>query len=133
MQKADGTRATSPEENATVFSEHFEKLYGHTPSFDSSVIELLQQRDAAPNLDHTPSDVEIRRAVQRLNYTAPGESGVPAPLFKALISTGAGFDLVRAMVLAFWVSGRVGDGSTRHPAEEGRPQSAGQLQGHHDA
>jgi len=109
MQKADGTRATSPEENATVFSEHFEKLYGHTPSFDSSVIELLQQRDAAPNLDHTPSDVEIRRAVQRLNDTAPGESGVPAPLFKALISTGAGFDLVRAMVLAFWVSGEVPD------------------------
>eukprot|EP00966_Prymnesium_polylepis_P191242 4432400-Prymnesium_polylepis.1 len=74
MKKADGSRATTPEENAAVFAEHFEKLYGHTATFDPSVIDLLQQRDVTPDLDHLPTDEEIRRAVGRLHDTAPGES-----------------------------------------------------------
>ena len=32
---------------------------------------------------------------------------MPAQLFKALISTSAGFDLVRSMVLRFWETGEV--------------------------
>ena len=107
MTKADGTRATTPEENATVFAEHFEKLYGHTASFDPTVIDMLQQREVATGLDHPPSDDEIRHAVGRLNNTAPGESGVVAPLFKALIATSAGFDIIRSMVLHFWETGEV--------------------------
>ena len=84
-----------------MFAEHFKKLYGHTATFDPSVIDLLQQRDVTPELDHLPTDEEIRRAVGRLHDTAPGESGVAAPLFKALITTRVGFDLVRQMVLQF--------------------------------
>ena len=107
MQKADGTRASTPEENAAVFKSSFEKLYGRAASFDPSVLDSLPQLLTAPDLDHIPTDIEIRTAVRRLNNTAPGESGVPAPLFKALISTGAGFDVVRSMVTRFWESGDV--------------------------
>ena len=107
MRKADGTRASTPEENAAVFASHFEQLYGRTPSYDPSVLERLPQHPTAPNLDHPPTDDEIRRAVRRLNNTAPGESGVPAQLFKALVSTSAGFGVVRSMVLCFWETGQV--------------------------
>ena len=107
MQKADGTRASTAEENAAVFAAHFEQLYGRAPSYDASVLELLPQHSTAPDLDHAPTDDEIRRAVRRLNNTAPGESGVPAQLFKALISTGAGFDVVSSMVHRFWETGEV--------------------------
>ena len=34
MKKDDGTRASTPEENAGVFAKHFEKLYGREASFD---------------------------------------------------------------------------------------------------
>ena len=110
MKKADGTRATTPEENAGVFAEHFEKLYGREASFDPSVLELISQRDVMPDLDQAPSDDEIRRAVRRLNDTAPGESGVVAPLFKALISAGDGFNIIRKTVLDFWESGEMPTG-----------------------
>ena len=109
MRKRDGTRATTSEENASVFAEHFEKLYGHEASYDPSVIDLLPQRGVVPDLEHPPSDEEIRHAVKRLNDTAPGKSGVAAPLFKALITTAAGFDLVCSMALSFWETGKVPD------------------------
>ena len=101
MKKADGTRASTPEENATVFADHFEQLYGHTATYDSSVIDLLPQCEVKPGLDHVPTDDEIRSSVGRLNNTAPGDSGVVAQLFKALISTADGFHLVRTMVHHF--------------------------------
>ena len=78
MTKPDGSRASSPEENAQVFAEHFEQLYGREPSFDPSVLSLLQQRDVATGLDHAPTDDEIRRALARLHNTSPGPSGLPA-------------------------------------------------------
>ena len=107
MKKADGMRATTPEENATVFAEHFEQLYGHEATYDPSVIDLLQQRPVMPDLNHVPTDDEIRNAMRRLNNSAPGDSGVVAPLFKALISTDSGFGLVREMVYHFWQTGEV--------------------------
>ena len=99
--------ATTPEENATVFAEHFEQLYGHEATFDPSVIDVLPQRPVMPGVDHMPTDLEIRSAVRRLNNTSPGDTGVSAPLFKALISTELGFGLVRTMVHHFWQTGEV--------------------------
>ena len=37
--------ATTPEDNAQVFADHFEKLYGRRPSYDPTVIDLLKQRE----------------------------------------------------------------------------------------
>ena len=55
MRKADGTLANSPEENATVFAEHFDGLYGRAESFDASVLDLMAQRPTFPDLDHDRS------------------------------------------------------------------------------
>ena len=104
MRKADGSLATSPEEKATVFADHFEGLYQHPPSFDPAVIELVRQRDVMPGLDGLPTDAEINSAMGQLRNTAPGPSGLPAALWKALAATAEGYALVRQIVHAFWES-----------------------------
>ena len=87
MRKADGALAASPEENAAVFADHFQQLYGRTPTFDPTVLELMQQRDVVSGLDGLPTDAELRSALGRLRNTAPGLSGPPAALWKALGAT----------------------------------------------
>jgi hypothetical protein len=102
MQKPDGTKASSPEENAAVFADHFESLYGRAPSVDASVLELLRQRPTAVGLDGPPTDKEIKTAVGKLRVSAPGDSGLTAPLWKALMATDEMFALLRQLVLSVW-------------------------------
>ena len=71
---------------------------------DASVMELVQQRDVMPGLDGLPTDAEINSALGRLRNTAPGPSGLPAALWKALAATAEGYALVRQIVHAFWES-----------------------------
>ena len=104
MRKADGSLASSPEENAAVFADHFQNLYGVTQPFDRAVLNELPQRAVMPGLDGDPTDKEIRSALGRLHDTAPGPSGLPARVWKALGSTDESFSLIRQMVLAFWSS-----------------------------
>ena len=66
------------------------------------MLSLLQQREVAPDLDHAPTDKEIRCALSKLHDTAPGASGLPAAAWKALGSTEASFSLIRDIVLRFW-------------------------------
>jgi hypothetical protein len=104
MRKADGTYAETPEENAAVHAEHYAKLYGRKPSVDASVLDALPQRALVTGLDHVPTNAEIRRALGKLHDTAPGDSGLPAAVWKALGSTSESFALVTQMVVAFWES-----------------------------
>jgi hypothetical protein len=104
MTKPDGTKAETPEENATVFADAFSKLYGRTPTFDESVLDALPQSDVVTGLDHEPTSKEIRHALAKLHDTAPGDSGLCAPLWKALGETAESFALVQEVVLAFWRS-----------------------------
>ena len=41
MQKEDGSKCFTSEENAKVFRHHFEKLYNREPVFDASVLETF--------------------------------------------------------------------------------------------
>ena len=84
--------------SGVVFAEHFKSLYGREPSIDASVLNALPQRLVVTGADHAPTDIEIRTAVSKLNDTAPGDSGLKAPLWKALISTSEGFALVSRQV-----------------------------------
>ena len=104
MKKTDGSLATSPEENAGVFADAFEKLYDRTPQVDASVLDALPQSPEITGLDHNPVDREIRTALSKLHDTAPGDSGLPAAVWKALGETAESFALVRQIVLAFWSS-----------------------------
>ena len=101
MKKSDGSRADSAEENATVFADHFETLYGRTPAFKWEVLDTISQQPTATGLDHLPTDIEVRSALAKLNNTSPGESGLPAAVWKALGATEATFSLLRSIVHRF--------------------------------
>ena len=107
MRFADGSIACSAEENAAVHAEAGTALYGRTSVFDASVLTSLRQRAVMPGLDHVPTEEEIRRCVGKLHDTAPGASGLPAIVWKALVSTSEGYELIEHMVHRFWATAEV--------------------------
>ena len=74
MTKSDGTKCTNANENAEVFREHFQKLFGRTPVFDPTVLDLLDSHPIHEGLDHPPTDLEIINATRNLKNNSPGES-----------------------------------------------------------
>ena len=87
MTKSDGTKCSNANENAEVFREHFQKLYGRTPAFDPTVLDLLDSHPIHEGLDHPPTDLEIINATRNLKNNSPGESGIMPLMFKCLISS----------------------------------------------
>ena len=104
MKKPDGTLCKTPEENAEVFKNHFQELYGRQPAFDASVLEHLQQHNIVPNCDHTPDDEEITKATRRLKDRGPGDSGICPHVWKALIKHEQSYSILKAVVVDFWES-----------------------------
>jgi exonuclease III len=102
MKKADGSKCTNSEENAEVFREHFQKLYGRQPKYDFTVLELLERKPIFEGLDHTPTNAEIIKATTSLKNNAPGESGLTPLMFKTLISNKETLALLREVVVDFW-------------------------------
>ena len=104
MRREDGTITVTPIEGAEVFASHFNQLYGRTPSFDPTVLDLLDQEPVFPDIDGLPTDDEIAKGISRLHATSPGASGTHARLWQALASTSAGFDYIRHFITHFWVT-----------------------------
>ena len=102
-QRRDGSIASSPEEIAEVFHQHFTDLYGRTPQWDPTVLDDMPQIPVSPD-DGLPSDDEICRAIKKLHGTGPGNSGLHARLWQALELGGgiAGLDHIRQCI---WTSG----------------------------
>ena len=73
MKLRDGTFASSAEENAEVFAQHFEKLYNSaTSNYDETILSNLPLRAAAQGLDHAPTKLEMHEAISKLHDSAPG-------------------------------------------------------------
>ena len=102
MKKPDGTVCKTPEENATVFRDHFQQLYGRQPAFDASVLEALSQHQTVPNLEHTPDDVEIKKATRKLKDKAPGDSDICPQVWKALIEHQPTYAVLKSVIVDFW-------------------------------
>ena len=85
MKKPDGTLCSTPQENATVFYEHFNHLYNKEPNFDASILDSIPHHDIVQGCDHDPTDDEIRKAIQKLKNTSPGNSGIQPQKWKCLI------------------------------------------------
>ena len=92
MKKEDGTLCKTAEENAEVFRSHFEKLYGQPPVYDRSVIDIIPQRPVVSGLDHPPDDEELITSISLLKDNAPGDSGIPAKVWKTLSEYEESFD-----------------------------------------
>ena len=106
LKRRDGSMASTPEDVADVFAEHFSELYGRAPLFDESVLNMVEPLPVVSD-EGTPSDTEIHGALRKLHATAPGASGLHARLWKAFSSTDEGFDHVRHCVLHFWATEHV--------------------------
>ena len=76
MKKTDGSTCQTPEENAEVFREHFQKLYEREADYDPTVIDMIHQEAIVEGLDHEPSDEEIKEALEKLHDSGPGYSGL---------------------------------------------------------
>ena len=102
LRKADGSICSTPEENASTFLSHFQQLYQRAPTCDDSVIDLLPDSVCHVNADLPPTDAEIKAAIQKLNNTAPGVSGILSTLWKSLATNDDSFELIRLVVLEFY-------------------------------
>ena len=77
MKIPDGTFAPSAEENAEVFSKHFEKLYNSAGEsiYDETILSNIPLRATAQGLDHTPFKLEISRLSASCTTQPPALQG----------------------------------------------------------
>ena len=104
MTKSDGSKCTTPAENAEVFREHFEKLFDRVPTFSEEAASMIEQLPVRDEYGEEPDDDEIRAACRRLKEKAPGDSGLLPQFWKALSSEPSTFDLIKQLILNFWRS-----------------------------
>lgn len=104
MKKPDGSLCKTPEENATVFNHHFEKLYGNQVNYEETVLDLLAQRPIFEKCDGIPTDEEIRIAISKLKNKAPGESGVMTQSWKSLVDSPEIFQILKSIITDFWTT-----------------------------
>ena len=102
MQKADGSKCTTPEENADVFRAHFEKLYNREEMFDPSVLQSVPQSPTMNSLSTIPDAIEIKKAILRLKDKAPGSSGITAAMLKSLIDNVHCFNYFVSIIVDIW-------------------------------
>ena len=107
MKRPDKSVCKTPEENAEVFKEHFEKLFSRLPNYDVSVLEMLDQLTPAEDLDHPPTDEEIHLAIKNLRNTGPGDSGICAQVYKCLSGSVDPYSRMKQMILHFWETGEI--------------------------
>ena len=81
MKKPDGTKCMSPAENAEVFRNHFAQLYEKKPTNSDSIDTQLNQLPIRPEMDGLTTEKEINLAIQQLNNSAAGASGIRAEIY----------------------------------------------------
>ena len=101
-EKPDGTKCTSPAENAEVFRNHFAQLYKKQPTNRDSIDEQLNQLPIRPEMDDFPTDKEINLAIQQSNNSAAGASGIRSEIYKALATNPETFSIIRRITHDFW-------------------------------
>ena len=102
MQKIDGSKCTTPEENAEVFRAHFVKLYNREEMFDPSILQSIPQSSILNSLSAIPDALEIKKAVFRLKNKAPGLSGITAPMLKSLADNDHCFNYFVSIIVDIW-------------------------------
>ena len=102
MKKPDGKKCTSPAENAEVFRNNLAQLYKKQPTNCDSIDEQLNQLPICPEMDDLPTNKNINLAIQQLNNSAAGASGIRAEIYKALATNPETFSIIRRITHNFW-------------------------------
>ena len=79
----------------------FTTLRKKNPNRDS-IDEQLNQLPICPEMDDLPTDKEINLAIQQLNNSAAGASGIRAEIYKALATNLETFSTIRIITHDFW-------------------------------
>ena len=105
MKKSDGSMCTSEQENAEVFRVHFEKLYNNITPFDASAIDAIIQRPVNDTLDSAPTTDDVEKHVRLMKSgKSPGDNGISAEAYKALLANTETTGLILDVILDFWNS-----------------------------
>ena len=70
MQKEDGSKCTTSEENAEVFRQHFEKLYNREEAFDESILSSIPDYPFNDSLSQAPNtdckdDMDVANRIKK--------------------------------------------------------------------
>eukprot|EP00117_Sycon_ciliatum_P015630 scpid74294/ scgid15399/ Craniofacial development protein 2; p97 bucentaur protein len=80
----NGNICTSPAEQGQRWSRHFTKVYNIPSTFDSGVIDQVEQQDIVEELGEPPNLAELQRAVSAMsNGKAAGGSDILPEMVKA--------------------------------------------------
>jgi len=101
MKKPDGTLCKTPEENAGVFRDHFQQLYGRQPTFDAYVLHSLPQHETHIGHDLIPNDDEILKATRKLKDKGPGDSGISPQVWEAIVENELTFIILKSYYYRF--------------------------------
>ena len=102
MCKEDGSKYITSKENADVFKRHFEKLYRREPSYDRTVLDLLDQLPLQQEYDSPPTDDDIKKAVLGLRNKAPGDSGITPRMLKSILKDEQLYIIFKHIIIDFW-------------------------------
>eukprot|EP00957_Ditylum_brightwellii_P059099 4483326-Ditylum_brightwellii.AAC.1 len=88
MRKADGSKATTDEENMEVFCEHFSHILNNQNLLpcDITALDLIHSCHDFTHLENEPSLTEVTTALCRMeNGKAPGPSGITSDALKVMV------------------------------------------------
>eukprot|EP00957_Ditylum_brightwellii_P157841 12014221-Ditylum_brightwellii.AAC.1 len=119
MQKADGIKATTDEENAEVFCEHFSCIFNNQNLLpcDITMLDLIYPCHDFTHLANELSFVEVTAALHCMdNRKGPGPSSITADALKAMMwkeyqpeneldNNDAEYlaSVIKGMILDFWL------------------------------
>ena len=104
FRKEDGSFCLNDKENKEVAHKHFgEKVFDKETVYDVETIENLHQYPIESNMEREPSMDEMSTAISKLsNGKSPGENGIPAEAFKALLCDSENRDYLLQSLISFW-------------------------------
>ena len=85
LTKPDGSRTTNDKENISIMRAHCEQLFNNKKNVSDNALELIDQRNIEPDLDHPITWKEFTKAINGLkNNKSPGANEIPAEAFKSM-------------------------------------------------
>ena len=110
-KQSTGELCATPEESGAVMAEHLrDNVYNMASSFDSSVLEDVEQRKLSDEIekamDAPPTEKEVSRAIFNMkNRKAGGDDGIPAEYYKTTWGDESGKNEIMFFIHSYWQSG----------------------------
>jgi hypothetical protein len=106
LKKVDGSICQTKAETRAALSDGLGATFDKIASFDASIIDQIPQRPVLAHLDKAPTSLELITAIKKMKVNkSPGEDGVPAEVYKAIVEHESLFGSFKDIVDEMWKSG----------------------------